>query len=67
MENKKLMVNNIISNENIDFKKVEKASEIILDLQKELELLIKKDIGPFLAAIYDENENLIAKETNSVV
>ncbi|MCR5265529.1 MAG: nucleoside deaminase [Cyanobacteria bacterium RUI128] len=57
----------IISNEKIDNTKVEKASKIILGLQEELKTLIKNDIGPFLAAIYDEKGNLIAKETNSVV
>ena len=57
----------IISNENIDKEKVNRASKIILGLQEELSYLIKQDIGPFLAAIYDENGKLIAKETNSVV
>ena len=57
----------IISNENIDNNKIEKAKKIISELQNELKTLIKNDIGPFLAAIYDEDGNLIAKETNSVV
>lgn len=58
----------IVSNEKIDNLKAEKASKIIIDLQNELREIIKNNnIGPFLAAIYDENDNLIAKETNSVV
>ena len=57
----------VVSNENINEEKLKKASEIILGLQEELSSLIKQDIGPFLAAIYDENGKLIAKETNSVV
>ena len=57
----------IISNEKTDNKKVEKAGKIILNLQEELKTLINNDIGPFLAAIYDEEGNLIAKEANSVV
>ena len=57
----------IISNEDLNIYKLEKANKIILGLQEELKTLIKKDIGPFLAAIYDEDGKLIAKETNSVV
>lgn len=57
----------IISNETINSEKVEKAEKIILGLQEELSNLIKDDIGPFLAAIYDEEGNLVAKKNNSVV
>lgn len=57
----------VISNEKIDNKKVEKASEIILELQKELQEHIKNGSGPFLAAIYDDKGNLIAKTSNSVI
>ena len=57
----------IIANEKIDEKKVAKAREIILNLQKELPQYIANGSGPFLAAIYDKKENLIAKEANSVV
>lgn len=58
---------NIISNEKTDNLKVEKATNIILDLQEELKSVIETGAGPFLAAIYDENNNLIAKAGNSVV
>jgi len=55
------------SNENIDEEKVKQASRIIRKLQKELEEYIQKGSGPFLAAIYDSQGNLIAKAANSVV
>ena len=42
-------------------------SKIIKELQKQAEINIEKGYGPFLAAIYDENENLIAKASNSVI
>ena len=58
---------NIISNENINEIKVEKAQKIIQSLQEELRICIENGNGPFLAAIYDEKGNLIAKEINSVV
>ena len=58
---------NVISNENPDAKKIEKASKIIASLQQELKDYTSKGSGPFLAAIYDENGNLIAKTANSVV
>ena len=57
----------VISNEKIDNAKVEKASKIILDLQKDLQEHIQKGSGPFLAAIYDDKGNLIAKTSNSVI
>ena len=57
----------IISNEEINNLKVEKATNIILDLQKELKSVIETGAGPFLAAIYDKDDNLIAKASNSVV
>lgn len=57
----------VVSNESIDNAKVENANRIILQLQKELPEHIKNGSGPFLAAIYDENGNLIAKTSNSVV
>ena len=56
-----------ISNEKIDLKKLQKAEQIINDLQTELKNYIAKGSGPFLAAIYDENNNLIAKKANSVI
>lgn len=57
----------IISNEKINNEKVLRASEILLGLQKELEFSVENGAGPFLAAIYDEEYNLIAKSANSVV
>lgn len=58
---------NIVANEKIDTQKVKKATEIILQLQAEMKNYISKGSGPFLAAIYDEKGNLIAKTANSVV
>lgn len=45
---------------------LERAKKIILDLQTETALLTDKGYGPFLAAIYDDKGNLIAKRANSV-
>lgn len=42
-------------------------SKIIIDLQRQAEKNIDKGYGPFLAAIYDEDENLIAQASNSVI
>jgi len=61
------MDNSIIANEPINQDKLNKAKKIILTLQEELKSYIAKGAGPFLAAIYDEKGNLIAKEANSVV
>ena len=58
---------NIISNEEIDFSKVERASKIIAELQADMKNYTSKGAGPFIAAIYDENNNLIFKTSNSVV
>lgn len=56
------------SNETINQAKLDKAEKIISELQEELRERIKnQNAGPFLAAIYDEEGNLIAKESNSVV
>ena len=57
----------IISNEKINNEKVTKASEILLRLQQDLKQNIENGIGPFLAAVIDEDGNIISKETNSVV
>ena len=57
----------IVTNTKTDEQKLQKAEKIISNLQNELRDYIKKGHGPFLAAIYDENDNLIAKEANSVV
>lgn len=45
----------------------EKDIEIIRNLQKELDSSISDGKGPFLAAIYDGDYNLISKARNSVV
>ena len=58
---------NPIANENIEPTKLAKAKKIILELQKELKTYIAGGSGPFLAAIYDQKGNLIAKAANSVV
>lgn len=57
----------MIANEPINEEKVKRASAILLELQKELMNYVEKGSGPFLAAIYDDKGNLIAKEANSVV
>ena len=57
----------ILSNAPIDEQKLEKAAVIIRGLQEELKEHINQGSGPFLAAIYDEKGNLIAKAANSVV
>ena len=57
----------IISNEKINKEKLKLAEEIISNLQNETLDRIEKGYGPFLAAIYDENGNLISKESNSVI
>lgn len=57
----------VIANEKINNEKLSNACKIILKLQQELKKYIKKGHGPFLAAIYDSNGNLIAKTANSVV
>ena len=58
---------NIISNEVIDNKKIENACKIIAELQKDMKNYTAKGAGPFLAAIYDDKGNLLAKTSNSVV
>ena len=58
---------NIISNEPIDLSKVEKAAEIIKGLQLDIKKFTENGFGPFVAAIYDENENLLIKTSNTVV
>ena len=57
----------IFANEDLNPEKIIKAEKIILSLQKELPDYIQKGHGPFLAAIYDEKGNLIAKTANSVM
>lgn len=43
------------------------AEKIIKELHKETQANIAKGYGPFLAAIYDKNGNLIAKMPNTVL
>ena len=57
----------VVANEDIDSAKLARAEEIILQLQAEMSEYIKNGSGPFLAAIYDDEGHLIAKEANSVV
>ena len=57
----------IISNEKIDNTKVVTASKIIADLQKDMQSFTKNGSGPFVAAIYDNEGNLVVKVANSVV
>ncbi len=57
----------VISNETINIDKLKAAKKIIKGLQEELCDYCQKGYGPFMAAIYDDNGNLIAKEANSVV
>ncbi len=57
----------VISNEKIDNNKVKIATEIITDLQKDMQSFTSKGSGPFVAAIYDEKGNLVVKVANSVV
>lgn len=61
------MLSKIIANEEINLKKLENAEKIILGLQEELKEFIANGSGPFLAAVYDNKGNLIAKTANSVV
>ena len=63
----KNMKTSVIANEKIDNSKLIKAGKIILDLQQELKKYIDKGYGPFLAAVYDSNGNLVAKAANNVV
>ena len=57
----------VISNEKIDQAKVDRASEIITGLQKDMQSYTSKGHGPFVAAIYDDKGNLVVKVANSVV
>ncbi len=57
----------VISNEKIISAKVENASKIIKELQNDMQSYTKKGSGPFVAAIYDSEGNLVVKVANSVV
>lgn len=61
------MMNTIIANEKIDDTKLARARDIISGLYSEQPEYIARGCGPFMAAIYDENGNLIAKAANSVM
>ena len=56
----------IVSNETPDKNKIAEASRIIAALQHELEELAELGSGPFAAAIYDAEGNLVAKMPNTV-
>ena len=58
---------NIISNEEIDKSKVEFATKIISELQTDMKKFTSKGAGPFIAAIYDKDGNLLVKTSNTVV
>jgi tRNA(Arg) A34 adenosine deaminase TadA len=60
-------ITSIIANKKIDNSKLIQAGKIMLSLQQELSKRIDKGCGPFLAAIYDSDGNLIAKAANDVV
>ena len=57
----------IVSNEEINKDKLNTAEKIIGKMQKEISDYCLRGYGPFLAAIYDSDGNLIAKEANSVI
>lgn len=57
----------VISNEKIDNSKIEIASKIIAELQNDMQSFTKNGSGPFVAAIYDNDGNLVVKVANSVV
>lgn len=59
--------NNIISNTCFSKEELNKARNIILELQKKAAEQIDNGYGPFLAAIYDDKYNLIAQMPNSVI
>ncbi len=57
----------VISNEEINKVKLENAEKIILQLQTELTEYIAQGSGPFLAAVINEDGEIISKTANSVV
>ena len=56
----------VVSNETPDKNKIAEASRIIAALQYELEELAELGSGPFAAAIYDAEGNLVVKMPNTV-
>ncbi|MBP5216083.1 MAG: nucleoside deaminase [Alphaproteobacteria bacterium] len=57
----------VVANQTVNPEKLAVARRILLKMQKQLPDYIAKGSGPFLAALYDEKGNLIAKEANHVV
>lgn len=57
----------IISNFDISTQQLQEARERIIRLQNRLPDYIENGSGPFLAAVYDSNGELIAETANSVV
>ena len=57
----------IVSNEKPDAAKINRACRIIAGLQHDLEEYTAKGSGPFVAAVYDGDGNLVAKMPNTVV
>lgn len=57
----------VVANEKVDAKKLKAAQKILLELQNDAKIQIEQGYGPFVAAIYDENGNLIVKTANSVL
>ena len=57
----------VVANEPVDFTKVAEAEKIILALQERMPAYIAEGAGPFVAAIYDRQGNLVVETANSVV
>lgn len=57
----------IISNEKPDDNKISVACSIIKELQNDIQTFTSQNLGPFVAAIYDSNNNLVVKCANSVM
>jgi len=57
----------IVANEEPDSLKIATASRIIAGLQHDLASYTEQGSGPFVAAIYDGDGNLVAKMPNTVV
>ncbi len=58
---------NVIANEPIDAAKLARAAAILRQLQQEVKDCIAAGSGPFLAAVYNEEGQLMARAANSVV
>lgn len=57
----------LIANTNLSTDQINQARTIIRNLQADLKTCMTKGTGPFLAAIYDADGNLIAQAPNTVV